>query len=53
MDAWVCVLILATAVRATFGDNEGVPNLLVETQVDRAKWHKLLDKRVTQLETKG
>jgi hypothetical protein len=47
------VLILATAVRAKFGDNEGVPNLLVETtQVDRAEWHKLLDKRVSQLETK-
>jgi hypothetical protein len=47
------VLILATSVRATFGDSEGVPNLLVETtQVDRAEWHKLLDKRVTQLETK-
>jgi hypothetical protein len=45
------VLILLTGVCGKFGDKEAAPGLLTETtQVDRAGWHKILDKRVAALE---
>jgi hypothetical protein len=47
------LVLVTTAVRAKFGDSEAVKNRLTETnQVDRAEWHKILDKRVSQLEAK-
>ena len=50
----ICVLILLTGVCGEFGDKEAAPRLLSETiQVDRAEWHKILDKRVSALEKKG